>query len=87
MSETATHLLGQILSLPESERLLIADKVWESLSSEKKEAMALEVCDDEDFHRELERRLAAVSDGTAKLIDGEEVFREARMKLQERHRP
>jgi hypothetical protein len=37
---------------------------------------------DPEFQAELERRLASVADGTAELIDGEQVMAE----LRERHR-
>jgi hypothetical protein len=84
MSESATLLLGQLLNLSEVERLLIADKLWESLTVERKEQMASEITEDQDFQAELELRLASVANGTVELIDGDHVFREARERLRQR---
>ncbi len=84
MSESATQLLGQLLNLSEVERLLIADKLWESLTVERKEQMASEIAEDQDFQAELDLRLAAVANRTVELIDGDHVFREARERLRQR---
>lgn len=84
MSETASSLLGQLLALPEGERFLIADQLWESLSDENKEELCEECLEDNEFQAELQHRLESVSDGTAGLIDGEAVFQEARERLSRR---
>jgi putative addiction module component (TIGR02574 family) len=86
MSETATKLLEQLLGLPESERLQIAEQLWDSLSDEKKQEITDETTDDPAFQAELQRRLDSVANGTAELIDGEQVFREARERLQKRRK-
>ena len=80
MSKAATKLLEQLLTLPEAERAEIADRLWDSLP-------AGSVTGDPEYRAELERRLASVSDGTAALIDGERVFREARERLARRRQP
>ncbi len=80
MSETATKLLEQMLQLPESERVLLAAQVWESLS----EAARLELSDepeDPEFEAEIARRSDSMHDGTAELFDPAEVFAEARARL------
>jgi len=80
MSEIATKLLEQLLTLPEADRAAIADRLNESLD---------ELGDDLDpaFEAELNRRLESVANGTAELIDGEQVFREARERIQKRRQP
>jgi putative addiction module component (TIGR02574 family) len=81
MSEAATKLLEQLLRLPEGERRQIADRLRESCGDEGSPA------DDPEFQAELQRRLDSVAGGTAELIDGEQVFREARERLQRRRKP
>jgi putative addiction module component (TIGR02574 family) len=84
MSELATQLLNQLLNLPDVEKYQIADKLWESFTLQKKEEIVSEITEDPEFQVELERRLASIEDGTAVLIDGEQVFRETRERLQKR---
>ena len=84
MSETAKKLLEQLLTLSESDRLMVADELWASLSDETQEAAADQFMDDPEFRSELERRLTSIADGTAELIDGEQVLREVRDRLKKR---
>jgi len=84
MSETATKLLEQLLRLPEAERLQIADRLWDSLGDETKQQIMDEATDDPEFQAELDRRLKEVEEHPEQLIDGEQVFREARERLQKR---
>lgn len=84
MSENATKLLEQLLELPETERVMIADRLWESLCDEKKQEIIDETTSDPEFQAELQRRLDSVANGTAELVDGEQVLREARERLQRR---
>jgi putative addiction module component (TIGR02574 family) len=77
VSETATKLLEQLLALPEEDRAAIADQLNESLGDLGDDL-------DPEFEAELQRRLDSVADGTAELIDGEQVFREARERIQKR---
>ena len=81
MSEAAKKLLEQVLTLSEADRLMIADKLWSSLSDEAHEEAADAALNDPEFQAELGRRFASIADGTAELIDGEQVFREARDRL------
>jgi len=78
MSETATKLLEQLLRLSEGERRQIADRLRESFGD------AESPTEDPEFQAELQRRLDSVANGTAELIDGEQVFREARERLRRR---
>ncbi len=84
MSEAAKKLLEQALALPEADRLMIADEIWASLGEQAQEEAAGQLMDDPEFRAELERRLESVADGSAELIDGEQVFREARERLKKR---
>ncbi len=84
MSEAAKKLLEQALALPEADRLMIADEIWASLGEQAQEEAAGQLMDDPEFRAELERRLESIADGSAELIDGEQVFREARERLKKK---
>ncbi len=84
MSETATKLLEQLLALPEADRAAIADQLNESLEDQVPRDISEAFAEDEEFQAELQRRLDSVANGTAELIDGEQVFREARERIQKR---
>ena len=84
MSEAAKKLLEQALTLPEADRLMIADEIWASLGEQAQEEAAGQLMDDPEFRAELERRLESIADGSAELIDGEQVFREARERLKKK---
>jgi putative addiction module component (TIGR02574 family) len=77
MSEDATKLLRRVLELPPDERSEFVNQVLDSLDGDY-------APDDQEFRAELQRRLDSVADGTAELIDGEQVFREARERIQKR---
>ena len=79
MSDAASKLLEQLLALPEADRLEIADRLDETLGGTGDDL-------DPAFEAELNRRLDMVANGTAELIDGEQVFREARERIQKRRR-
>jgi putative addiction module component (TIGR02574 family) len=81
MSETATTLLEQLLKLSEADRLMIADRLWESLGDAKQEELLDEATDDPEFQAELQRRLDSVADGTAELMEPGEVFAKVREHL------
>lgn len=81
MSETATNLLGQLLELPPADRLAVADRLWDSLPDTDRDVRVEEVTNDPAFRVELDERLQSIADGTAVLIDGEQVFRELRERL------
>jgi putative addiction module component (TIGR02574 family) len=81
MSETATKLLDQLLQLPEPERVMIADRLWESLGDEAKQQILGETTADPEFQAELERRLKEVEEHPERLLDGEQVMAELRERL------
>jgi putative addiction module component (TIGR02574 family) len=74
MSETATKLLDQLLQLPEADRLMVADRLWESLGEEKQQKLIEETTNDPVFQAELERRLKEVEEHPERLLDGEQVM-------------
>lgn len=74
---TAEELLAQALQLPKEQRLRLADQLLDSVGEYS------ETDDDEldpELREELERRLKSIEDGTAVLLDGDEVMRELRAK-------
>jgi len=77
MSETATKLLEQLLTLPEADRAAIADRLNESLD---------ELGDDLDpaFEAELNRRLESVANGTAEVVPWEQARDEMQAELARR---
>ena len=66
MSETATTLLEQVLTLPEHDRAEIAARLLESLDRDGEEDL------DEVWIREIERRCAALDSGEAVTSDWNE---------------
>jgi putative addiction module component (TIGR02574 family) len=86
MSETATKLLEQLLGLPEAERLMIADRLWESASEEKQQELMDEVSSDPEFLAELERRLEEVEQHPERLLEPDEVFAKVREHLERKRR-
>ena len=81
MSEVATSLLEQVLALPEADRHIFADELQARLGGEEKRVNFEDVVQDPDYRAELVRRMEAVANGTAVLLDGEQVVREARERL------
>jgi putative addiction module component (TIGR02574 family) len=84
MSETAAMLLEQLLVLPEADRLMVADRLWESLSDARKQEVMDEVTSDPEFQAELDRRLKSIEDGTAELIPWEQARENIRAELARR---
>ena len=84
MSETAAALLDLLLKLSEAERLMIADRLWESLSDAKQQELLDETTHDPEFQAELERRLKEVEEHPERLIDGEQALAEIRAELERR---
>jgi putative addiction module component (TIGR02574 family) len=75
------QLLEQALRLPKAQRLRLVDQIWESLDQEDShEPIEL----DPQMQAELTRRLKSIEDGTAVLLDGDEVMRELRAKFSAR---
>lgn len=81
MSENATKLMEQLLALPEADRLMIADQLWESLSEDKQQEMIDDTTNDPEFQAELERRLKEVEEHPEQLLDGKSVMAELREHL------
>ncbi len=82
MSDAATTLLGQALALPEDDRRWLVDQIDASLDPGESH-----LPDDPAFRAELDRRLRTIADGTAVLLDGEQVMRELREKYSRGRRP
>lgn len=74
---TAEEVLETALKLPKEQRLRLADRLWDSAEAEESaESMQL----DPELHEELVRRLKSIEDGTAVLLDGDQVLRDLRAK-------
>jgi putative addiction module component (TIGR02574 family) len=73
---TAEQLLQQALELPKEQRLRLADQLLDSVEGDGH----LEL--DTELRDELVRRLKMIEDGTAVLLDGDEVMRELRTKYE-----
>lgn len=66
------------MQLPKAQRLRLVDQLWDSIEGEEsQEPVDLEP----ELRAELLRRLKAIEDGTALLLDGDEVMHELRAKL------
>jgi putative addiction module component (TIGR02574 family) len=63
------------LSLSAEERAALASELWESLDVEEQTEF------DEEFLREIQRRVDDIKSGKAVLIDGELVRQEARRRV------
>jgi putative addiction module component (TIGR02574 family) len=72
MSELLTELSEKARALPASERERLAEDLLMSLQAEADPEVEAE------WDREIQRRLAEVENGTAKLVPAAEVFAEAR---------
>lgn len=84
MSETATTLLDQLMQLSEADRLMVADRLWESLGEAAQQEAIDETTDDPEFQAELERRIDSVANGTAELIPWEQARVTIREELERR---
>ena len=74
---TSEEVLETALKLPKEQRLRLADQLWRSVDGEEgREPIEL----DPNLREELVRRLKKIEDGTAVLLDGNEVMRELRAK-------
>lgn len=75
------QLLEQALQLPKAKRLHLVDRLYESLEEEEaQEPIELS----SEMQAELTRRLKSIEDGTAELLDGDDVMRELRAKYSAR---
>jgi hypothetical protein len=73
---TAEELLEQALQLPKEQRRRLADQLLDSVDEFSQADDEL----DPELREELVRRLKTIEDGTAVLLDGDEVVRELRAK-------
>jgi len=64
----------EALKLSIEERGWLADQLWESARTARERKI------DQAWAVEIERRLRQIEDGTAKLIPGDELFRELKSK-------
>jgi putative addiction module component (TIGR02574 family) len=78
MSDAANTLLQQAMNLNPDERYELAQLLLDSLEEDDG------LPDDPEWRAELDRRIQSVADGTAVLIDGEEVFRRVKERLEKR---
>jgi len=67
------ELISEAVSLPVEKRILLVNKLLESLNPSKKEI-------DEVWAKEAEGRVSDIMAGKEKTIPGEEVFKEVREK-------
>jgi putative addiction module component (TIGR02574 family) len=82
MSDAAATLLQQALALPPDDRRWLADQLDASLGTGESQ-----LPDDPEYRAELDRRLQSIADGTAILLDGEQVMRELRERLARGRQP
>jgi putative addiction module component (TIGR02574 family) len=73
MTPSSTDLLTAALALPDSERLALAQKLWNSVQPPN-----VPYADDADFAAEIERRCAAIDRGEVELLEHDEVMRRLR---------
>jgi putative addiction module component (TIGR02574 family) len=77
MSEAAAKLLEEALHLPPDERVQLAETILDSVDAD-------DLMDDPEFRAELQRRLDSVADGTAVLLEPEDVFARVREHLRQK---
>lgn len=78
MSEVAESLLEQVLALPPEDVAEITRRLHDAPGDD------YDPLTDPEFRAELDRRIEAVGNGTAVLVDGDEVFAGARARFEER---
>jgi putative addiction module component (TIGR02574 family) len=78
---TMDELTEELLTLPDRDRAILADRLWASLHDD-----GLEEDDNTPlspaWSAEIKRRIAAIEDGTEQLIPGEEALAQARLVLE-----
>ena len=75
MNARAKKLLEEVLELPREDRAALANDVLASLDEPTEDVEAA-------WAVEIERRVRDVEEGNVKLIPSEDVFRDARLRLQ-----
>ena len=76
MSADFNSLSSQAMSLPFEQRFELAQRLWESVEGQLDE-------EDEELFREIDRRVAEIESGKARMYSHEEVMRDAREALGE----
>ena len=71
MSPTIENIVNSVLQLPRSARVVIAEKLLESLDYEEPFKLS------QEWKEEIERRCQEIDDGTVQLIPGDQVLEEA----------
>lgn len=82
-SPNSEQILAAALELPSDERARLAHELLDSLDDEASLSPEEWVA---AWDEEIARRIRAIREGQAELIDGEQVFREARARLAARRR-
>jgi len=82
MSDAATALLQQAMTLTDDDRRWLADQLDATLGPPESQ-----LPHDPAFRAELDRRLQSIADGTAVLLDGEQVMRELRARYARGRQP
>jgi putative addiction module component (TIGR02574 family) len=78
----ADSIIKRALELPSAERGRIAARLIESLDEEGPPNQ----CTEDELAEKINRRVAEIKAGTAKLVDGKRVIKEARARLRKRRR-
>lgn len=81
MTQAVNNVLGTALSLSPEERAEIVSRLIESLDGPLTTTPEEQAAIDATWDAEIARRVKEIDDGTAELIDGDEVFASARSKL------
>ena len=77
---SAEEILEHALSLPKDQRLRLADELLESVDGDEELGSTVNL--DPELRQELVRRLKRIQDGTAVLLDGDEVMAALRAKFE-----
>ena len=76
MSPSSEAVLAAALALPPQEREEVAERLFRSLDGDGEAALSPE------WKAEIQRRLKEIEEGTAELVDGEEVMKWLRSKYE-----
>jgi len=81
MTSRAEQVYEQALSLTADERIELADRLFGSLSEGERDRISAA------WSEEIDRRVASIEDGTAKLVPADGVFAEIEASLKARRVP
>lgn len=71
MPRSLEEVLQLAYELPEDQRILLANELWESVASEEEGASEAEI--EEAWNSEIKRRLDEIDSGAVEMIPGEQV--------------